>query len=248
LKQYLLIMLSIIIFIHIDAMEEIQSTNLVAKKYEKCLLSKLPTDILDLIAQLLPCRDYETEKEFVERTLKYKKYNSPHSNVQYQAFSPDNALIIYAERLYTSHREGFRAPELSNPQQLHIFDRRTDKIQEHVLNGFYQKLAISSDGNLFATIYSQDESGHPHEREDLLTITNLSTKEKESYSLHSSFEWYCSCSPIAFNKQGTHIIAHSDSQYKIFTLTINTPNQNADHKKTFAKYCVQQGICKNITQ
>ena len=65
MKKHLLIMLSII-SMHAYAMEmEVKFTDPII---DLSVLLTYPTEILNLIAQFLPFRDYETEEEFIERT------------------------------------------------------------------------------------------------------------------------------------------------------------------------------------
>ena len=71
----------------------------------------------------------------------------------------------------------------------------------------------------------------------------------KSHDLPTFFELRDDHPAIAFNKQRTNIIVHGkNSQHIIFPLTVNTPDPNADHKKTLAKYFAQRVICKNLTE
>lgn len=248
---------NIILSMHVDAMEEINPS------------LKFPTELLDLIAQFLPFYDIESDEEFIKRTqiLKLQSKNSTpeefnwcKNNLNYIAYSPDNVIIAVSRNSWNSMEDFNNITErLKGDPHLYIFNRKNDQKKCYNISSYHQKLAVSSDENLVATMYSQYESGHPCEREDHLTIANLSIdsptstcrkkhshiakKKSESFSLPPDETTF-----IAFNKQGTHIIAHSkNSQYKIFTLTINTPHTDTDNKKTFAKYCTQRGICKNLT-
>lgn len=261
MKKYLIIILSAIISIHVYAMEMEVETNAITSSdsIDLCILSKYPTDILDLIAQFLPCHDYETEEEFIERTkaliIIYKSKKEwiksqkkflihthtlnipPIHSTPYVKYSPDNAIIIASQHIATSEMKS----------KLYIIDRRANKPKEFSVDRLDSLVAISSDGNLFAKIYPQEEYKYPDERKDHLTIINLCTEKEETYNLLTFLTKYDENSIIAFNKQGTHIIAHGqNNQHQIFELTVNTPNPNADHKKTFAKYCAQRGICKDL--
>ncbi len=239
MKKHLFIMLSII-SMHAYAMEmEVKSTDPIID------LLKYSTEILDLIAQFLPFHDYETEEEFIERTQTLTIKNIPQeyhfkfalTNIKYSAYSPDNAIIAVAHEIRYM---------LSAMKKLTIINRKNNQQQTHILNQPYFKLAISCDGNLIATI----DSTFPCVKY-VVTITNFCTDKKEFCDIPLDFfkQYNANHPAIAFNKQGTNIIAHAkESQYIIFPLTVNTPNPNADNQKTLAKYFAQRGICKNLTE
>jgi hypothetical protein len=242
MNKYLLILLSII-SVHTHTMEiKVKSTDPII---DLSILLTYPTEILDLIAQFLPFYDIEFEDEFIERTKELttkglpKEYQHYSSNfTKYTAYSSDNAIIAVSKYDCLSKYD--------------IINRKTNTLQRHRLGNFHQKLAVSCDGNLIATIYrnyDRDPSTGNTVYKDNLYITNLSTKKDDVNNIPGSFELCDEHPTINFNKQETDIIVHAkDSQYKIFPLTVNTPNPNADNKKTFAKYCAQRRICADLVK
>ena len=272
MKKYLIITLSIIT-IHAHAMETESSTHAIIPIY----LKPRHIDILDHIAQYLPFHDCEFEEEFVERTKALKTLTVkeipqeyvvqlPFTNIKCGAYSPNNAIIAVLQKHHTN-KEG-RACMIRGPKpQLIIIHRKDNLQQEHRIGKFGTKsshLAVSPGGNLVATIHSELDTDASRRHEVLnykkvLTITNLSTKAQESCDVHENFT-IAHNHPIAFNKQGTHLIIHGtdysqpgvyikDSlimHHKIIPVTINTPDPQVDYSKTFAKYCAQRGICKKL--
>ncbi len=215
-----------------------------------CLI--YPTEILDLIAQFLPFHDYETEEEFIERTkvLTFKKipekylleFPDTYRGIRCLAYSPDNAIIALSQEIRYV---------MSAMINLTIINRKNNQQKIHTFNK-HDELAVSCDGNLVATLYlfcGRDQSTRNMISQFALCITNFSTDKKEFHDIPPFFPLHDDHPSIAFNKQGTNIIAHAkESQHIIFPLTVNTPDPNADHKKTFAKYFAQRGICKNLTE
>ncbi len=250
MKKHLFIMLSII-SMHAYAMEmEVKSTDPIIA------LFTYPTEILDLIAQFLPFHDFETEEEFIARTqaittkILPKEYllELPFPKIRCVTYSSDNAIIA----LSPEDNMDIFGIVLNINNNLTIINRKNNQRQVHTINRSRYKLAVSCDENLVATLYltrNRDQSTEKMIYQYALCITNFSTDKKKFHDIPPFFPLYDDHPCIAFNKQGTNIIAHAkDSQHIIFPLTINTPNPNADHQKTLAKYFAQRGICKNLTE
>jgi hypothetical protein len=219
-------------------------------------------EIFDLIAQLL---DYETDKEFIERTYALairKKIPETHKSeypikknvtryhTEHVAYSPDNATYAESNKSYDKPSYDLVQKQTEPSKNLIIIDRKTNEKREYCLGDFHQKLAISNGGQLFATIYTSYNADplNGFVQQNSLSITNSSTEKKEYYHLPKSCKSSDDYPSIAFNKQSTKIIVHTigEIQHIIFPLTITSPDMNNDNKKTFAKYCAQRGICKNL--
>jgi hypothetical protein len=112
-------------------------------------------------------------------------------------------------------------------------------------------LTISSSGNIFATIYIKkvdDNIGW----QNFIKIQNLCTQTQEYPVYPNGMGCHES---IAFNKQDTHFIMHGSTwdpctnaripQHTIMPLTTTLDNC-VSPKKTWAHYCAQKMICKNL--
>jgi len=252
MKKYFIILFSIITM-HSHAMETENNTNTIVS----INLKKYPIELLNLIAQFLSFHDYETEQEFIERTQALTIKELPKTcliyfSFEYSAYSPNNAIIAASASVQECFSRYHKVLPLC--PKVCIVDRKTNqkKDYEDVIPIYHQKLAVSNNGNMIATInthYNTDPLTRVTTKRDALYITNVSTKKEESHDLPLSFELCDKHPAIAFNKQNTDIIVHAKNyQHTIFPLTINTPDQNADHKKTLTKYFAQQGICKNLIE
>jgi hypothetical protein len=262
MKKYLIIILSIIT-IHTHAMETEKSTNaIIPINVTHCHI-----DILDHIAQFLPFHDYEFEKEFVDRTQVLTMRQLPkecfiYFSKKYSAYSPNNVIVAASEKECFPKHDLVQSSEPSSPQ-ICIINRKTNekKYYKNVIGNFYQKLAVSDDGSMIATIYAnydRDPLTGETTKQLNLVVTYLNPDPNNPcdsgsrYDIPSSFEICDEHPTIAFNKQGTNIIVHSEnSQHIIFQLRLNgpidnRPQPNTDFIKTFAKYCAQRGICKNL--
>jgi hypothetical protein len=262
MKKYLVIMLSLITM-HTHAME----TENITETITPINLSKIPQELLDRIAQFLSFYDYETEEEFIERTkaLTIKPLNCAlYFSPKYLVCSPNNAIIAASEKAHFSKYDTVQSSEPSQPQICTI-DRRTTqrKTYNNIIGNFHQKLAVSNCGNFIATIYTNHyyyPLSQKSTQQLTLNITSLPLNPNDqsngdSYrNIPQSFKLCDKHPTIAFNKQGTDIIVHAknipneNAQHCIFPLSAHTRNPLADEKKTFAKYCAQRRICKNLMQ
>jgi hypothetical protein len=252
----LLAILSLINFsTHIHGMKkEIQST-------DHMNLSTLLTPrntIFDHIASFLPFHDYETEEEFIERTRSLtiktvpEEYACKHisqSNIKYAAYSSDNTKIIISEKPQQSDLELMSTTVM--PKLIIITSRHLLQHKECCIGNTHQHLAISRNGERFATIYSDAELDMATRRtinKYSLIVTRFNCDENINHDIPLSFELSDQHPTIAFNKQGTRIIVHDkNSQHIIFPTSNITHNENI-HKKTLTleKYFQQRGICKKL--
>jgi hypothetical protein len=130
---------------------------------------------------------------------------------------------------------------------------------------FYSKIAISNNINIVATTHTEEDTSNCGNIEvmdykKVLTIKNMISQKIESYDIPDNFLLpHQSVYPaIAFNKQGTNIIVHGNDyslcnnlsnpiqHHIIFPVTVNTPDQDTDNKKTLEKYFETHMICKNF--
>jgi len=116
---------------------------------------------------------------------------------------------------------------------------------------YFHNLAISSCGNIFATIYIKwvdEDIGF----KSFIKIKNLQTQQKE-YPDYPTISG--DSTTIAFNKQGTHLIMHKikhDSNlhkdvllHAIIPLT-TTLNDHPVPQKTLSHYFAQKMVCKKL--
>ncbi len=251
------------ITIHVHAMETESSTHVIIP----INLKKYPIDILNHIAHYLPFHDHETEQEFIERTRALTMRTLPkecpmYFSKKYSAYSPNNIIVAASEKedipKYDIVQKSPSSPQIC------IVDRKTNQKQHHqnILGYFHQKLAISNDGGMVATVYAnydRDPLTGKTTKQLQLDVTYLPSDPNNQchsgshYDIPSSFELCDEHPTIAFNKQGTDIIVHAEnSEHIIFPLRLNGPTDDrpqpkTDFIKTFAKYCAQRGICKDLT-
>lgn len=250
--------------------------NACAMEVEKPIdLLRYPTEILDLIASFLTFDDYETEQEFIKRTKAlsiketpqkfYKKYSGNVSS----AYCPNNKIFgmiaqppLFLNRMVTT-------------ADVIIIDTKNNiSLHKKELKNMYsipKRIAVSADGNMIAFLTTEiDNSSWNSFTEvmrytDMLKIKNILSNKEEEYRINLQLP--NEHPTIAFNKQGTDIIIHGNDFFKcnpssthyeffanpirhhdIIPLTINTPNSDADHKKTLKKYFLQRKVCKDITK
>ncbi len=255
MKKHLIITLSIIT-IHAHAMETENNTNAIVPIY----LKPCHTDILNCMAQYLPFHDYELKEEFIERTRALTTRQLPEEcfidfSKKYSAYSPNNIIVAASQKENFPKYDLVQHEEPSRPQ-ICIVDRKTNqkKMYKNIIGDFHQKLAVSNDGNIVATIYV-DYNLDPELNLDVTYLPsdpNDQSNNGSYYNIPSNFELCDEHPTIAFNKQGTDIIVHSqDGQYIIFPLRLDDenfdrPKPTTNFLKTFAKYCAQRGICKNL--
>jgi hypothetical protein len=231
----------------------------------------LPSDVLDFIAHFLPFNDTESEQEFIERTKTKKevpqkcvehlpKFECGYGLRTISVYCPYNKFIALQFEQYSEIHKSSTLIIINGDNNQAVY---TTEIKQYT-----SSIALSHK-EMFAIIYSEKDLSRGQFTEvihykDVLSIKNIKSQKEESHTIPENFSITnnnVKYPTIAFNKQGTQIILRGydqmqassnplDSQnnvhYKIFPITINTPNQNADNKKTLEKYFKQQGICKEI--
>jgi len=272
MKKHLLIIFSFIT-LHTHAMDK------------KNWFIGLPTEVTDLIADLLFVEIEETEEEFVARTKALKttteipqKYLShleidqvdPNHHISFlPAYCPNNKIIA----LHKKEQFGRIKPTLF------IIDTLSNQLlHKTILESI--NIAISRNGNIIGTIHvEQNYEGFMKQKffggekqksfKNILSILHSSTANKiKIYEIPDYFDLSHQHPAIAFNKQGTLLIVHGNNNdllyhsplsfdeieknpirhHMIIPLTKNTPHPHADTKKTLARYCAQQGICKDFNK
>jgi hypothetical protein len=238
----------------------------------------MPADIMNLIASFLTFDDVETEEEFITREKttslqsdhvldseiaqdekikkpiawlkKHKTYmdkNIEDADIYFIVYSPDNKIcaVTYGDCCF------------NGTYYLSIIDIKTKKelhnvcLRDNDPDKYYQHVAVSSCGNIFATCYTNNKTSLCHK--PYTKIKNLHTKTKE-YPHHYLTAW-SNDDKIAFNKQGTHLIMHSEKYDKvsntlkphhvIIPLTTTLEKRELP-QKTLTRYFAQKGICKNL--
>jgi len=252
---------------HTYAMEMEVETN-TTKSTKPCWFLTIPHETHDIIASFLIFDDIESEQEFIERTKKIKIDHIPESYLKHFLFS------FTSFNIFSGYCPNNTTIAILINQTLIIIDKKNNqKLYTEQLNTkFSSKIAISHDANIFATInleWDFPKSGFTEvmHYKNILSIKNIISQKTKIYDIPDSLSVPSQDSypAIAFNKQGTHIILHGndyskitdDSMYAykdpiqhhmIFPLTVNTPDQSADNKKTLEKYFKQQMICKNFSK
>jgi hypothetical protein len=242
-----------------------------------CVFKNISEEIKDLIASFLTFDDIESEEEFIQRKKTTSQYDpkplfDPEKRKDKKIESPilwlkeqknivdvgDIYLVVY------SPNNAICAMTYGDPSgyaiyYLSIVDTKTRKelhnvcLRDNDPEKYYNHLAVSSCGNIFAACYSNNKNGLYHQSYTKITNLRTKTKERPNYFLPSVYE----NDYIAFHKQGTHLIMqslkydpNSDTHTPKHTLipltttldTINTSTQ----KKTLKHYFEQKMICKNI--
>jgi hypothetical protein len=228
------------------------------------LFKNMPEDIQDLIASFLTFDDIESEEEFVQREKSISDYPSTKVRcnkkreiasswlIKHQYITDTSLMLLH---VYSANNNLCAMTHIDGASQRNMIIVDTRTAQE--LNNFYlikkntkkyiQQLAISSSGNIFAIQYNKwvdEDIGF----RNFIKIQNICTQKKE-YPTHPVRK----IQTIAFNKQGTHLIAHHYSNrhntntHTIIPLTTTLDNiHNEPQKKTLKHYFAQKMICKAI--
>ncbi len=207
-----------------------------------------PTEERFLKDRVMPCywlqNHKATEGKFIE-------------NLYFVIYSPNNTVCAMT---YGGPNE-FGFPDHAQPSRISIVNTKTNQ-EIHNISAYkkdktkrrekyFQNLAISCCGNIYATLYIKkiDKNVGFQCR---IKIKNLQTQKKE-YPVFPAISG--SCETIAFNKQGTHLIMHKVHRdrstnkdvlnHAIIALTTTLEN-NAVPQKTLSHYFAQKGICKDL--
>jgi hypothetical protein len=212
------LIMSLLVTFHANAMESVQiETDPSIPVGGVCYFGKMPTDVLNYIASFL----MESDGEFIERT-KIKK------EVPFDLYDKfllestkkflkmdDSYKIIISEFCPDESKIGIL--ELPNQfadtvsKSLTIIDlQKNDDTRVKHSRTFDNKgnikcIALSRDGNMIAMIYEEKEC---YEGEDcyydFFEIQNITTQQTRELYIPDTFMHEM----IAFNKQGTSLIAH----------------------------------------
>lgn len=236
------------------------------KSTKPCWFLKIPHETHDIIASFLIFDDIESEQEFIERTKKIKIDHIPKNYLKHFLFS------FTSFNIFSGYCPNNTTIAILINQTLIILNKKNNqKLYTEQLNTESpSKIAISRNMNMFATINKEWDSSRSGFTEvmrykTVLSIKNITSQKTECHTVPDYFIIPSASEypAIAFNKQGTHIILHSNNYNKItddsiyayknpiqhhmiFPLTVNTPDQSTDNKKTLEKYFRQQMVCKNF--
>jgi hypothetical protein len=219
-------------------------------------LLPFPIEVLDRIAYYLPCNDQERQEEFIERTQKiriphhipekYRNHIPKHGPVKLffeftSAYCPDNSVIAIIEQ----DKQAFRI----KPTVCLVNTKNNQKIYaENVDQNLYSKIAVSRHGDMFALLTTPSKGLYPQPGPTLI-IKNIHTQKIEFHrNISLSVPWEKVYPGIAFNKQGTQIIIFNGKYHHIIYLMVNPTHLEVNSKRTFAQYCAQQRICKDLNK
>ena len=219
--------------------------------------------ILEVYAEEVQNPRAPTQEEFYKKRtmplswLKEHKNLVNEHNIYLVVYSPNNTVCAMTYLTYpvaAIEQSNLSIVDTKTNQELHnicLHQNGSDESKEkHFKEKYFQHLAISSSGNIFATTYIKQINENIG-FQIFMKIQNLCTQKKErpNYQCPDDDEI------IAFNKQGTHLIVHGSTwdsctharipQHTIIPLTTTLDN-HMPPKKTFIHYCAQKMICKNI--
>ena len=263
MSQHLFVIITVIIFVCPTYPMKNSKNN----HPNSCLFQYLSTDILDLIGLFLLHSDneIETKKEFTNRTLTMIDKNSFFSR-------PNTGEMTFSA--YCPNRDKTALLHISHNEQKTIFcilgknDRSL--YQEKLPAKEYKSIAVSQDGNMFATIHAELEiTGNSLDfctavprYTSILTIKKILSPEKtKCFNLHHHFEdpFGFTLPALAFNKQGTLLIVHyhnnnnsstqqntpkTVNQHKIFK---NVHRSYIDAENSLDKYFAYHHVCRKLT-
>lgn len=228
------IIIPIITIMQLNGMDDPMEieTAMVTTKCVPNFFSKLPTEILDIIAHYLIFNDIETEDEFIERTKKMSKIRvgkelSIEKTLAYQIKYPSTTWAGYKTNSFVTHYPKANRiailQELGNQSSLIIVAADTEQELNKVFfdsgRGCYYYTA-SSGVDLFATLHSEsDNKALSHSccdimaYKDVLTVIDIASQQKQVFVIPEYFSLAnltdkAYPSAVAFNKQKTHIIMH----------------------------------------
>jgi hypothetical protein len=227
MKKYMI--LALFVFYQSHAMEV---------EIEPCYLATMPCDILDLIASFL----METEEQFVARTrVINKKLFATEDCVTFLenygfhyargALCPDEtkALLFIRKQLllddgrcnYLDNMVIIDRKENNDDKKI-IYQRELDNVET------YDDIALSNGGSMIAMFHQEKECYEGEDcTYDIFEIQKIATQKKREICMFGISDPKI----IAFNKQGTHFIAHGkdpitkEAIHKIFPLKRVDPNK-----------------------
>jgi hypothetical protein len=179
-----------------------------------CHLARLPIDVMNRIAQLLPFNDRETEAKFIERTSciskavpcqYYEHLLAPLAELSSKqrgigvGFCPDKTKFVFVQLLWTIE-----------PELLTIFDIKQGRKThgQYICGRTTPLIALSQCGQMFAIIKMEVGFSEHHGCQSfkpVLFLENTVTKKTEEFSIPDRLLQVTS---VGFNKQGTHIIVY----------------------------------------
>jgi len=246
MKKYMV--LALFVFCQSHAMEV---------ELKPCYLSRMSCDILNYIASFL----METEEQFVARTRIQKELPSEYKSLFYGvkvecnghwSFCPDETKIIAV--VYDIINEFWKkSPVTYSLMIAYVYKNRgCRRILRDVKEYEYDRVALSCEGNLLARFYEEKECLEGEDfSEYIFKIQRVYGKKERN--IYFPYDFYPDI--IAFNKQGTHLIAHGkdsitkESTHKIFPLKRVDPHKPQIVVKTTNKlqeYLIDKCVCKYI--
>lgn len=198
MKKYFILLVSLLVVFHANAMEK-----------KQCYLNKLPIKILDLIASYL----MESKTETIARIIRNKQYRYLDQGPFVDISVNENEIIIFEEE---KNPPQCRIPKLSK----FTITQGDREYKGKVNPELYKCIALSPYGTMIALHYVRYPEESWKAREAFLEIRKIDfikdqeknravvSKEKKEISLPQ----YTSIpKALGFNRQGTDLIAYFDS-------------------------------------
>jgi hypothetical protein len=233
-----------------------------------CFFKGMTNDITDKIANFL---SFESEQEFIKRTKTIAKKEAPTCCLKHlptgelgmgliTAYSPNEKEIALLQSEVWPQFGSINSA-------LAIIDIKKNRLlyKEHFNQKTYTSLAISQCAKVFATTHTELDTSEglctdtPHFKA-ILTIKHIALEKTKILGIHDYFkDPYSFMSPsIAFNKQGTHIIAHyinynrsadhsgPTAEHMIIPIT-NDISDILPNKTALDSYFARRMICKKLS-
>ena len=233
-----------------------------------CLFKGMTNDIADKIAIFL---SFESEQEFIKRTKTITKKEAPTCSLKHlptrelgmgliTAYSPNEKKIALLQSEIWPQFGSINSA-------LAIIDIKKNRLlyKEHFNQKTFTSLAISQHAKIFATTHTELDTSEglctdtPHFKA-VLTIKHIAREKTKTLNIHDFFkDPYNFMSPsIAFNKQGTHIIAHyinhiqsadqsgPTAEHMIIPI-INDTSDTLPNKTALDHYFARRIICKKLS-
>ncbi len=257
MKKYMIPQLILVFFF-------IGNANAMEVVLQPCYLAQMPCDILDNIVSFL----METDEEFIARTRVKKEiteecrifFNDLDMKCQRWSFCPDKTKLVAAVH------HPYEIPDYATPlYYLMIIDlhknndikiKYKEQLFYHPVNGYYSvnhydRVALSPGGSMIAMFHAERECRNGEMHCEYIFHIRRVNEEKER-KIDFPYSFYPEI--IAFNKQGTLLVAHGQDKstqkdvHQIFSLKTvdsNTPYK-VDCSNKSQNYLKDKFVCNKL--